>query len=71
MIQKRNEVGDGPLKVDVVFPKRVVGVNEQDLAAILHDCGVLIIPMLFCGMHAGCEHRHVTPSKSSLLKFWT
>jgi len=31
MIQKRDEVSDGALKVDVVFPKGIVGVNEQVL----------------------------------------
>ena len=31
VIQKRNELGDGPFKVDVVFPERVVGVDQQGL----------------------------------------
>ena len=31
MIQKRDETGDGALKVDVVFPERVVGVDEKGL----------------------------------------
>jgi hypothetical protein len=32
MIQKRDEVGNRPLKVNVVFPKRIVSVDEQMLA---------------------------------------
>src|ERR1700686_5858530 len=31
MIQKRDEASDGPLEVDVVFPERVVGVDEKSL----------------------------------------
>ena len=34
MIQERNEAGDGALKIDVVFPQRVVGVDEQRLRAV-------------------------------------
>ena len=34
MIQERNKVGDGTLKVDVVFPKRIVGIDQQRLRAI-------------------------------------
>src|SRR5690349_4623886 len=34
MIQKRYEAGDGALEVDVVFPKRVVCVDEQSLSAV-------------------------------------
>src|SRR5260221_10857669 len=31
MIEKRNEARNGPLEVDVVFPQRVVGVDEESL----------------------------------------
>ncbi len=31
VIEKRNKVGDGALEVDVVFPERVIGVNQQRL----------------------------------------
>jgi hypothetical protein len=31
MIQKGNEISDGSLEVNVVFPKRVIGINEQRL----------------------------------------
>jgi hypothetical protein len=31
MVQPLDEVGNGLLKIDIVFPKRVVGVKEQDL----------------------------------------
>jgi hypothetical protein len=34
MIQERDEVGDGALKIDIVFPKSIVGINEQRLRAI-------------------------------------
>ncbi len=34
MIQKRNEIRDGALEVDVVFPERVIGVDEQRLWTI-------------------------------------
>jgi hypothetical protein len=32
VVEERNEVGDGALEVNVVFPERVVGVDEQGLA---------------------------------------
>ena len=32
VVQEGDEVGDGALEVDVVFPERVVGVDEQVLA---------------------------------------
>jgi hypothetical protein len=32
MIQKGDEMRDGALEVDVIFPERVVGVDEQGLA---------------------------------------
>jgi hypothetical protein len=32
MIEEADKCGDCALKVDVVFPKRVVGVNKQRLA---------------------------------------
>src|SRR5271168_865800 len=31
MIEKRSEVGDGLLKVNIVFPERVIGVDEEGL----------------------------------------
>src|SRR5260370_4055841 len=31
MIEKRDEICDSPLKIDVVFPECVVGINEQGL----------------------------------------
>ena len=31
MVQERDKVGDGALKVNVVFPERVVGVDQQVL----------------------------------------
>ena len=34
VIQERDEVGDGALKVDVVFPQRIVGIDQQRLRAI-------------------------------------
>ncbi len=34
MVQKRNEAGDGALEINVVFPERVVGVDQQSLRAI-------------------------------------
>ena len=34
MIQERNKVGDGSLKVDIVFPQRIVGIDQQGLLAI-------------------------------------
>lgn len=34
MIQKGNEVRNGALKIDVVFPKGVVRINEQMLGGI-------------------------------------
>src|SRR5664279_3289349 len=32
MIQKRDEVGDRPLEVNIVLPERVVGVDQEVLA---------------------------------------
>jgi hypothetical protein len=31
VIQKRNELRDRPLEIDIVFPERIVGVNEKVL----------------------------------------
>jgi hypothetical protein len=31
MIQKRNEMSDGSLEVNIVFPERVVGIDEKSL----------------------------------------
>jgi hypothetical protein len=31
VIQKRDEVGDGAFKVDVIFPKRIVGIDQKRL----------------------------------------
>jgi hypothetical protein len=31
VVKKRNETGNGPLEVDIVLPKRVVGVDEEVL----------------------------------------
>jgi hypothetical protein len=31
VIEKRNKLGDRPLKVDVIFPERIVSVDEQSL----------------------------------------
>ena len=32
VIKKRNELGDRPLKIDIVFPKRIVRVDQKVLA---------------------------------------
>ena len=37
MIEIRDEGRDRALKVDVVFPKRVVGINEQRLAGLMAE----------------------------------
>jgi hypothetical protein len=34
MIEERNELCDRPFEVDVVFPERVIGIDEQNLDAI-------------------------------------
>jgi hypothetical protein len=34
MIEERDETRDGALKIDVVFPERIVGIDEQRLFAI-------------------------------------
>jgi hypothetical protein len=31
MVQERHEVGNGLLKIDVIFPKGIISINEQDL----------------------------------------
>jgi hypothetical protein len=31
MVKERDEVGDRALKVDIVFPERVIGIDEQRL----------------------------------------
>src|SRR5947209_12415535 len=36
MVQKRNEAGDGPLEINIVFPERVISINEQGLAHRFH-----------------------------------
>jgi hypothetical protein len=34
MVEKRNEICDGALEVNVIFPKRVIGIDEQSLRAV-------------------------------------
>ena len=34
MIQERNEVRDGALKINVVLPQRVVSINQQGLRTV-------------------------------------
>ena len=34
VIQKRNKVSDGALKVNIVFPECIVGIDQQGLRAI-------------------------------------
>ena len=34
MVEERNELCDRPFEVDVVFPERVIGIDEQSLGAI-------------------------------------
>jgi hypothetical protein len=34
MVQKRNEIRDGALEVNVVLPERVIGIDEQRLGTI-------------------------------------
>jgi len=35
VIEKRNELSDRPFEINVVFPQRVIGIDEQSLGAIL------------------------------------
>ena len=35
VIEKRNEIGDRPFEINIVFPERVIGIDEQSLGAIL------------------------------------
>jgi hypothetical protein len=47
MVEERNKLGDRPLEIDVIFPERVIGIDEQSLSAIL--CGhVIMIAELGC-----------------------
>jgi hypothetical protein len=34
MVEERNELRDRPFEIDVVFPERVIGIDEQSLGAI-------------------------------------
>src|SRR5437016_14399309 len=34
VVQNRYETSDGAFEIDVVFPQRVIGVNEQGLRAV-------------------------------------
>jgi hypothetical protein len=34
MVEKRNEICDGAFEINVIFPKRVVGIDEQRLRAV-------------------------------------
>jgi hypothetical protein len=34
VVEKRDELGDRPFKINIVFPERVIGVNEQSLGAV-------------------------------------
>jgi hypothetical protein len=65
VVEKGNEIGDCPLEVDIVFPERVIGVDEQVLARLGFHWGRaghishLIEPQLeiqkggSCDQHAG------------------
>jgi hypothetical protein len=33
VIEKRNEIRDGAIEVNVVFPERIVGIDEERLGA--------------------------------------
>jgi hypothetical protein len=35
MVEERNELGNRPFEIDVVFPERVIGIDEQSLGAVL------------------------------------
>jgi hypothetical protein len=39
MIQKRNEIRNRALEINVVFPKRVIGIDEQRLLAGIRFLG--------------------------------
>ena len=34
MVEKRNKIRDGAFEVNVIFPKGVVGIDEQRLGAV-------------------------------------
>jgi hypothetical protein len=42
MIEERNKVGNCPLKINIVFPKRVIGIDEQCLEAIVSGHAFII-----------------------------
>lgn len=51
MVQKGYKTGDGAFEIDIVFPQRVIGVDEQGLRGVQfywllhphhHKCAVLI-----------------------------
>jgi len=44
MIQEGNEACDGTLKINIVFPERIIGVDEQSLSAILPVIRLIIAP---------------------------
>jgi hypothetical protein len=51
MVQKRNKIRDGPLKVNVVFPERIIGVDEQRLSIIgiktlSHNPNIVVMSLL-------------------------
>src|SRR5208282_2502486 len=35
MVEERNELGDRSFEIDVVFPERIIGIDEQSLGAVL------------------------------------
>jgi hypothetical protein len=39
MIEKRNKPDDGPLEVNIIFPERIIGVDEKGLRLVCgNDC---------------------------------
>jgi hypothetical protein len=51
MVQKRNEIRNGPLEVNVVLPQRVIGIDEQGLWAdrigtLLHGNMVVMLLLI-------------------------
>ena len=62
MVEERNELGNRPFEIDVVFPERVIGIDEQSLSAILSGHPPMIAGRADSGCGAASYERAGTAS---------
>src|SRR5208282_2748181 len=72
MVEERNELCNRPFEIDVIFPERVIGIDEQSLGAVLLPHLLMItgrggFRMRGCELRAsGCERAKTASSLGSV-----